>query len=837
MPRNHNPLRAVFDVRPVNEHGSLDLSKIESIQAVINLAVAKNVKANPDIDWQTEDLNSNTPLKLKTRKTKAEIMAQDPEVSPRLAVHQELEGYFKDADASLIVSLGGSLHKASLNSKPKRQVITPRRDTRISLDDVARHINERDLITHTEPLEITDTREELVEAPSQEIELAVADAREIDLLISNFHRSSPPKALHKPMRSFNIKKIAIWSIVAIALAWGLYAFGSGLKYKVTQDGESAVASLEAAEENIKNLDFQSAGENFANAYEQFSKAGEDINFLGASLGSLIAEIPGAGKLKSANSIVKIGKLFADTGSAMAKAMESLSSAASLFGGESIASPTMAFASMTDALAVARANMASATALAEDIDVNLIPEERRAEFQSILSSLPLFRQTVNQAFDYSKFLERLAGVYGSKKYLILFENQSELRPTGGFPGTYALVTFQSGVLKDFKVDDVYNIDGQLKENIIPPKQLQHITPTWGMRDVNWFLDFPTSARKIMEFYKKESSLDVDGVIAINPEVVSRVIKIVGPIQLPKYGLILDENNFIPKLQEEVEYGKNRTQPKTVMVDFATQLLEQVRTVDSSKLPEIFSALSAGMGEKNALMYFKDLYLERFAIDNNFGGQIVDTKGDYLMVTFSNVKGSKTDRVTDTAIDMESELKDGKIFHTLTITRKHNGGDNDLEFYNKVNPSFVRMLVPEGSELISVSGNDNPSYTPIINYSKSKFSTDPDLARLEATFKPGANGEYTYSESGKTGFAFWMVNKPKETKSIVIKYSIPQNLVSKDYSLYVQKQPGLVLSGFDFTLFSSQAFAIKSSTPLLSNVSGRYSLNSSLKMDLPISIEFE
>src|SRR3989344_28805 len=97
----------------------------------------------------------------------------------------------------------------------------------------------------------------------------------------------------------------------------------------------------------------------------------------------------------------------------------------------------------------------------------------------------------------------------KKYLILFQNPSELRPTGGFPGTYGVVTFKDGKLQDLKVDDVYNLDGQLQELIVPPIQLQHITPNWGMRDANWFIDFPTSARKITAFYKKESGYEVDG----------------------------------------------------------------------------------------------------------------------------------------------------------------------------------------------------------------------------------------------------------------------------------------------------------------------------------------
>lgn len=850
MPKSNNQLRAVFDIRPVTEKGDLDISKISSVNPTINLAVAKvKRKVEKKVEWESFKDATGIPLKVYSEKPRSHLIAQDPEVVPRLAVKEEFDNLINEVDASLIVSLGGALHSSS-SGKPRLRPILAKKTREVDLDHVARKILERDIVNEIgsaipgmaeESPKVAQekiTKPEPVVASPVNIQ-AQPEISEVDLLISNFHKSGPPKSisvLDSKVWKVSLKKLSLLVAGIALLGWAAYSFGSSLKDKVTANGESAVVSLEAAEESLKNMDFHSASDNFLDAYNQFSQAGERINFMGASLGSLISDLPGAGKLKSANSLVEMGKLFADTGSAMARAMESLSGAASIFGGEG-QTPNVVFASMTDALSVARANIEDANKLASNIDLKIIPEEKREEFASLLKSLPLFKKTVDQAFDYSKFLERMAGVYGSKRYLILFENQSELRPTGGFPGTYGVVTFQNGSLQDFKVDDIYNIDGQLKETIIPPVPMQHITPTWAMRDANWFIDFPTSARKIMEFYKKESGLDVDGVIVVNPELVSQVIDIVGPIELPQYKMTLNSSNFVPELQREVEYGPNRTQPKTVMIEFAKQLLEKVKSADSEKWPEIFAALSDGMSKKNTLMYFKDLYLERFAVDNNFAGQVIETEGDYQMVTFSNIKGSKGDRVTDTSFDLKTELKEGNIIHSLTITRKHNGGDDKLGFYNRPNPSYVRVLVPKGSQLLSISGNDQPSFQPLVSYKKSGFSTDPDLARLEDTFKNGTNGESVYEESGKTGFAFWMVNKPKETKTVTLTYSIPQNLVTKNYSLYIQKQPGLVVPNFDYSVFSTEAFGIKSSNPALSNSLSKYTLNTSLEQDLPLKIEFE
>ena len=445
-----------------------------------------------------------------------------------------------------------------------------------------------------------------------------------------------------------------------------------------------------------------------------------------------------------------------------------------------------------------------------------------EFQS---KLPEFRRIVSDAVEYTSFLENLLGSNGTKKYLILFQNNSELRPTGGFPGTYAVVTFKDGRLAGFLVDDVYNLDGQLKENIIPPKPLQHITPNWGMRDANWFIDFSVSAQKTMEFFNKEAGYDIDGVITMSPRMISDILKVVGPIEMPEYGFSINDENFLSTIQAEVEYGDNREQPKKVVLDMAPKLLERINSSDPGKWLDIFSVFISGLDKKDVLMYFKDLNLEQFVADKGFGGLIKNTDEDYLMITFTNVKGSKTDIVTDNSIKVSVRFEEGRMVHKIELTRQHNGGSTRYGFYNKQNPAYVRVLVPEGSELVSISGNSDPGYKPLINYSGSDFKQDGDLLKLESGFHPvrgktprlesgssadhafqagrtsngidNENGVSTYSESGKTGFAFWLITDPGKQKTVELEYvvSVQSN------NIYVQKQPGLEVDNFEFQVGDS------------------------------------
>jgi hypothetical protein len=526
-----------------------------------------------------------------------------------------------------------------------------------------------------------------------------------------------------------------------------------------------------------------------------------MNFMGAGISSLLSDLPGAGKLKSAKNLIEVGKLMADAGQAMSGAMSELAKTNLILNPLATAGSDVSIgkisSSLKKALTLSKKNLSKVEELLADVDDSSIPEDKRASFEDFKSKLPLFEKLINDSADYSKFLEDFIGTKGTKKYLILFQNPSELRPTGGFPGTYGVVSFKDGKLQDFKIDDVYNLDGQFQELIIPPLQLQHITPNWGMRDVNWFVDFPTSARKTTTFFKKESGLDVDGVITFSPQIVARILDIVGPVEMPEYDLTLDSKNLFSALQEEVEYKGDRKQPKQIIVDLAPKMLKKLYSAESQKWLDVFNLLVSSLEQKDILMYFRDLNLESFSVDKGFSGQVKNTDSDYLMVTLTNVKGSKTDLVLDSSLKVETITESGAVKHKISITRTHNGGNNKYGFYNKQSPTYIRVLVPEDAEFTGLTGNSRPGFKPLIDYSKSGFVKDEDLAKFEEeSYTDKETGVTIYKEAKKTEYGFWMIINPGETKTVDLEYTVPSS--GQNYQFYVQKQPGLDIKDFKFYL---------------------------------------
>lgn len=635
--------------------------------------------------------------------------------------------------------------------------------------------------------------------------------------------------------------------LSLLIIVGITAYGFTLTNELMQGGVSAFNNLEEAGQSLKSLNFSEASDNFGKSYQDFARASQTMNFMGASLAGIFSDLPGAGKFKSAKDMAEAGKLVAQSGQAMSKAMESLSHTGSILdpNDKNKVKPLKIITGLRDALMLSNNNFQKAKALIAGIDESIIPEDKKANFHDFKDKLPLLEEYLNNAVEYTEFLQAIVGVDEPKKYLLLFNNSSELRPTGGFPGTYGVVSFSSGGLADFFVNDVYNLDGQLKENIIPPKQLQHITPNWGMRDASWFFDFPTSAKKAMSFFSTEAGYKVDGVIALNPDIISGILSIVGPIQMPEYNLTLTADNFVENIQEEVEYGENRVQPKKVVVDFAPHFLEKLYSADSEKWMKIFNVIMSGLEEKDIMFYFNDKNSEDFTVKEGFGGEIkqISTGDDYLAVSLTNVKGSKTDAVTDSSILVDTRFEGGlpgqagQIIHHVVLSRNHKGGDREHGFYNRQNPAYVRVLIPENSELLSISGNDIPNYHPIMNYNyDGSFEKDRDLAIFESGFYADKfAGVDRFEESGKKGIGFWMITNPGTTKKIEFEYSTP--LSGSNYSFYFQKQPGLDWRNFTLKINESGNYVLSEAMPQLNRAGDVYIYDELLKKDFELKIKLK
>lgn len=612
--------------------------------------------------------------------------------------------------------------------------------------------------------------------------------------------------LKKAAYSFAGASLAILLIIFII---PFYNKGLNLKNKVLGVSTEGLNSLEEAAESIKRQDFGSSSASFQKAYENFSQASEEMKGVSSLLTGAVRYIPVISQVSSGKNAVEAGKHLALAGESLSRVAEKLKGAGNPISSDSqTISLLEIFQLIKKDLEVANAELILAQEFLNKINIDDLPEEKRTGFLEVKNKLPATVSFVSGFLSNSNIFIDLLGGNGPRKYLFLFQNNQEMRATGGFIGSYGLLDIKDGRVRKFFVDNIFNPDGQLKENIVPPNPIMKISAAWSLHDSNWWPDFPKSAKKATLFYEKTGGPTADGVIAITPAVMQKLLEITGPIEMPDYEVTLDADNFIEKTQYEVEedYDKEKNQPKKILADLAPIVLDKIfNSQNFGTLSKSLSAVLEGLSQKHILLYSENSELQNIISDLGWSGEILKTSNDYLSVVNSNINGYKTDGVIEEKISHEAEIQeDGSAVDTVTVTRQHNGGDTDYEWQNKVNADYMRVYVPLDSRLLEVSGQTREFTDPPLDYDALGFKRDADIEKEEKNMSVNQEtGTRTYEDSGKTVFANWVYVSPEETAEIKYKYLLPFKIFTGEsggnsYSLLVQKQAGSAGGKLVFTL---------------------------------------
>lgn len=455
-----------------------------------------------------------------------------------------------------------------------------------------------------------------------------------------------------------------------------------------------------------------------------------------------------------------------------------------------------------------------------VEASALPPNYQTDFSSLKEKVGWLTSDLEKIQPLLPFLSSLLGGQEPRRYLLIFQNDNELRPTGGFIGSFALVDFDKGKIKtlDLPGGGPYELQGSLKAAVLPPAPLQLLKARWEFQDANWFPDFPASAKKIAWFYEKSGGPTVDGVIALDTHLLKDLLQITGEIPLPEYQLAVNNQNFneIIQKQVEIDYDKKENKPKKILSDLAPKIISQIFSRPEN-LPSLASLLLENLTERHLQLFFFNPEMENLAREQGWGGEIKDNPdGDFLMVVNTNIAGGKTDGVIKQTIRHQAKIEiDGSVVDTVTIIRQHQGKETDL-FSNLQNVDYLRLYAPAGSELLKADGFTYPEEN-LFKVAEKWYKLDEDLKNIERRQTiDERSGTVITQEFGKTSFGNWVMTKPGQTSTVSFSYKLPfklrqeksagwserlKNLLDGEqnlypYSLLAQKQ-----AGRDADVFSS------------------------------------
>jgi hypothetical protein len=307
-----------------------------------------------------------------------------------------------------------------------------------------------------------------------------------------------------------------------------------------------------------------------------------------------------------------------------------------------------------------------------------------------------------------------------RYLVLFENPAELRPTGGFFGTCALVTISRGQIVDYQFFSSYPLTvdygAQRKTQRAQPWPIDRYLhdPQHGLlfHDGNWYADFPRSANLIMSMYSETNWPPIDGVVAVVPAVVEDLMQLTGPITLNVDGV--DRTFTADHIQDEIETQRlmqaspDATTHKELLAEIGEQIVERLKVADRSVLADAADVLQHSADRRDIQMYSPDPTVESTLDARHWSGRLIpDANVPTLALTFANFEAGKSSNLMKPTLRLTvGDAVNGERQMALHLTMTHTGSPDAHPFYSGLQQWWVQVALPSGSSAVTPSMSQMP-----------------------------------------------------------------------------------------------------------------------------------
>lgn len=383
-------------------------------------------------------------------------------------------------------------------------------------------------------------------------------------------------------------------------------------------------------------------------------------------------------------------------------------------------------------------------------------------------------------------------FGSRHYLIVFQNNHELRPGGGFISSYAIANFHYGFFTGLDVQDVYgNINNH--PYMEPPYPMAKLLadakyPGYTFRDANYQADYPKTAQELLRMLRiTQPKSQIDGVIAVNYSFLEDLLGAVGSVTVD--GKTFTKDTLFEMLEHEVnnvdlhnvEDLKNR---KSILKTLASALIKKV-ALSPLKLRKVSDAIDHSLAAKEIQLYFEQPGLQTMVQSRGWSGQWPGKiQSDFLAVVEANLGGMKSDRYLKRNVTYHLAFQEnqatGKFdpVAEVTVDLYHHGIDN-VPLSGQYT-GFFRTYVPRGAKLISAAQE----------YEKDLWQKDEGLYHI---------------------FGSIVRLEPGEKTRLTYRYSLPQTILAQNnYQLTIPKQSGTNQDYYTLIVEAPQGYGMRSST---------------------------
>jgi hypothetical protein len=434
-----------------------------------------------------------------------------------------------------------------------------------------------------------------------------------------------------------------------------------------------------------------------------------------------------------------------------------------------------------------------------------------------------------------------GFQGTRNYLILLQNNMELRPGGGFIGSYGLLTLNKGRIAAFKIYDVYDADGQLKGHVEPPYPIRRYLPSihWYLRDSNFDVDFSKGAVASAVFLNTEMQQTVDGVVGVDLSFVKNLLEVAGPVNVSDYNQTVSADNFyqVTQAHSQENFFPGSTQKKDFLTSFYNALQAKISGQKNLSYLSFAKALINSINEKHVLFAFNNANEQAAFTVNGWSSSLVQnsllsssTVTDFVGMSEANLGGNKVNYYVSRSLSQAVNIKSDKtISETLTASFK-NSAPVDLGDKGTYK-NYLRFILPLNATISGIQiDNQTQKIIPAI--------TDPTVYEKKGFTAPVGLEVQKDTEGGKTIYGFFVAIAPQALKTIKIQYTLAQTINTTEsqlsYHLKFFKQPGVDFLPYDFALSFPANLKVVSSDKDVKLSGQKAIFSTQIKADREVSI---
>lgn len=380
------------------------------------------------------------------------------------------------------------------------------------------------------------------------------------------------------------------------------------------------------------------------------------------------------------------------------------------------------------------------------------------------------------------LPSMLGVDGrTRRYFLAFQNNAELRGTGGLPGAFAIVDATNGTIsiERFESDDLiarapsgldfgkyynahYQGDGAYDEYV----------------DSNESPHFPYAAQIWCSMWHNVTGQQLDGAFTVDPGALSYLLAATGPAKAPD-GTQVTADNVVALLQKDVYATFPQPQENDDRKEYILDIAEAVekRALSGAGNPrKLVQGLAQGVSERRIVAWSADPAVEQVLASAPIGGTVSDTTEPYSLLSINNGAGDKLDYYLKRSVSWERTGCGDSRPVTVTITLTNGAPASGL-------PPYV------------TTRSDRPTYPTVPGQNRVVVDYVATIgAQLVGAEVDGqATGAAVFDEEGHPTFRTILELTPGQTRTFTLSLTEPAG----DAPLTVVKQPGVLPVQVDVT----------------------------------------